>query len=222
MIWPTLCIDNFFVNPDAVIEYSKKLEYKYGDGTWPGQRTQSTHILDSNFFKITTKKIIAALYPNDIEKDSCLEWNATQYFQKIKPSEYPEKGFIHQDISAEFTSIVYLTSEKNNGTCLYKLKNAVKDNSYEEEQKKNYLNKNKKRSKKFKEVLKKNQESYEKILEFKSMKNRMILFDASQFHGVDNYGLENEERLTLISFFHSIRRVDGQPLKFHANECIKY
>jgi hypothetical protein len=200
MIWPTLCIDNFFVNPDAVIEYSKKLKYKYGDGTWPGQRTQSTHILDLNFFKITTKKIIAAL----------------------KPSEYPEKGFIHQDISAEFTSIVYLTSEKNNGTCLYKLKNAVKDNSYEEEQKKNYLNRSKKRSKKFKEVLIKNQESYEKILEFKSMKNRMILFDASQFHGVNNYGLENEERLTLISFFHSVRRIDGQPLKFHANECIKY
>ena len=30
---------------------SKKLKYKYGDGTWPGQRTQSTHILYLNFFK---------------------------------------------------------------------------------------------------------------------------------------------------------------------------
>ena len=49
----------------------------------------------------------------------------------------------------------------------------------------------------------------------------MILFDGSQYHGVDNYGNDNKERLTLITFFESVKRVDNKPLKFHALECIK-
>ena len=221
MIWPSLSVDRFFINPESVIEYSKSLTFKSGNGSWPGKRTESTHTFDNNFFLRTTTKIISSLYPNDYQKDNCLEWQATQFFQKIKPSEYPEKGFIHQDLTCEFTSIVYLSDEKNNGTCLYQLKRPVKDNSYEEEQKKNYLNPNKKRTKKFNEELKKNQNSYEKVLEFKSKKNRMILFDGSQYHGVDNYGNDDKERLTLITFFESVKRVDNKPLKFHALECIK-
>jgi hypothetical protein len=222
LIWPTLTIDKFFVNPNSVIEYSKSLKFLPGEGTWPGTRTISTHQFDPNFFQKTTEKIIAALYPNDVNKDSCLEWQATQYFQKIKPSEYPEKGFIHQDLSHEFTSVVYLSDEDNNGTCIYQLKDPVKDNFYKETQKENYLNPNKKRTKEFKKAIKENHNSYEKVLELKAKKNRMILFDGSQYHGVDNYGNDNKERLTLVTFFEFVKRVDNQPLKFHASECIRY
>ena len=44
---------------------------------------------------MTTKKIVAAFNPNEVSVDSCLEWRAHHVFQKIKPSEYKEKGFIH-------------------------------------------------------------------------------------------------------------------------------
>ena len=59
------------------------------------------------------------------------------------------------------------------------------------------------------------------MFEFTSLKNRLVLFDSSQFHAVNNYGKENKDRLTLITFFKSIVRTDDQPLKFHVNECQK-
>tara|TARA_Y100000114_G_scaffold7419_1_gene5925 strand:- start:5591 stop:6262 length:672 start_codon:yes stop_codon:yes gene_type:complete len=223
MIWPTLCVDRFFINPEAVIKYAKNLKYDRSvDGTWPGKRTAPTHTFDKNFFQMTTKKIVAALYPNEVSVDSCLEWRAHQFFQKIKPSEYKEKGFIHQDLTAEFTSIVYLSNEENNGTFIYNLKKPVKDTSYEKIQQQNYIKPKKPRSKEFKKALEENHNNYEKVLEFKSMKNRMIIFDSSQYHGVNNFGKDNAERLTLITFFNSFTRTDGKPLKYHANECIKY
>ena len=35
------------------------------------------------------------------------------------------------DLTAEFTSIVYLSNEENNGTFIYNLKKPLKDTSYE-------------------------------------------------------------------------------------------
>jgi len=59
-----------------------------------------------------------------------------------------------------------------------------------------------------------------KTLEFSSLKNRMILFDSSNFHGVNNFGKKQKERLTLITFFTNIVRLDA-PLRFHVNESTK-
>ena len=50
----------------------------------------------------------------------------------------------------------------------------------------------------------------------------MIIFDGAADHGVENFGKNSEERLTLITFFSAIYRKDGQSLKFHSNECKKY
>jgi hypothetical protein len=55
---------------------------------------------------------------------------------------------------------------------------------------------------------------------FFSLKNRMVLFDSFHFHAVNNFGKKQKERLTLITFFESINRLDGDPLKFHVNECV--
>ena len=49
----------------------------------------------------------------------------------------------------------------------------------------------------------------------------MILFDSRHHHGVENFGRSKEPRLTLITFFLSIGKEGGEPLKYHVNECTR-
>jgi hypothetical protein len=217
MIWPTIIIDNFFNNPKAVIKFANNLEFKKSNGRYPGSRTKQLAEIENNFFQTSTSKIIASLYPNEALTGS-LQWLARQFFQKIKPSDYLEPGYIHQDLDAEFTSIVYLSDEQYSGTAIFKkIKEPVPNHGKDKIDR--YLNN--KKSKNYFNSIKKNRECFEQTLEFSSVKNRMVLFDSSHFHAVNNFGKKQKERLTLITFFSSISKVDGTPLKFHANECGK-
>ena len=217
MIWPTIVIDNFFNNPKAVIEFANNLEFQKNDGRYPGYRTKQLGEIENNFFQISTSKIMAALYPNESYMGS-LQWTANQYFQKIKTNENLEPGYVHQDLDAEFTAIVYLSDEEDAGTAIFKkIKEPVPH--HEDDKKKGYLKSQK--SKDYFNSIKRNRECFQQTLEFTSVKNRMVLFDSSHFHAVNNFGKKQKERLTLITFFSSIARVDGTPLKIHANECGK-
>ena len=218
MIWPTIIIDDFFNNPQAVIDFSKNLEFIKNDGRYPGYRTKQLGEIENQFFQTTTSKIIAALYPNEASTAS-LQWTANQFFQKIKTKEILEPGYVHQDLDAEFTAIVYLSDEEDAGTAIFKkIKEPV---PYHDKDKKERYLKNKK-SKNYFDSIKKNRECFQQTLEFTSIKNRMVLFDSAHFHAVNNFGKRQKERLTLITFFNSIARVDGAPLKFHTNECHKF
>jgi len=218
MIWPTFCIDNFFQNADAIVDYANNLEFKSNNGAFPGTRTEAIHEIDNYFFSSTTKKILACLYPNEIESN--LQWTALQYFQKIDPKKYATEGFIHQDLDAEFTSIIYL-NETNSNTCIYRrIKEPIKNES--KIKYKAYKGQISQKSKTFKNALKRNNQFFEKTIEFKAIKNRMILFDGGCDHGVESFGNKNEPRLTLITFFERIIRTDNKSLKYHANECRKY
>jgi hypothetical protein len=218
MLWPTLSVDNFFQNPDAVINFANSIKYKKEHGGYPGKRSLPLHIENNDFFLTSTRKIISLLYPNEINQ-GYLNWHATQYFQKVSPKEY-NSSFVHQDLEEEFTSIVYLSDEEDAGTAIFKkIKEPVPD--YQTKTKRDAYLDSKKQNKQFKKELKQNRDCYKQVFEFTSLKNRLVLFDSSQFHAVNNYGKENKDRLTLITFFKSIVRTDGQPLKFHVNECQK-
>ena len=61
--------------------------------------------------------------------------------------------------------------------------------------------------------------NFTKTCSFNSIYNRMILFDSNQSHGVDSFdNNDNEERLTLISFFYDLSKTDGSLLKTHGTE----
>ncbi|WP_293316270.1 hypothetical protein [Phenylobacterium sp.] len=47
----------------------------------------------------------------------------------------------------------------------------------------------------------------------------VLVFDSNQSHGVDSFdNNDNEERLTLISFFYDLSKTDGSLLKKHGTE----
>jgi len=215
MLWPTVCIDDFFKNPEAVIAFANKQKFSKGSGKWPGERTEPTYTYSKEFFDDTTQKVVAALYPKEC-LDPNVRWRAQQFFQRIPGSKNP--GFIHTDTGLEFTSVIYLSNHEDAGTAIYKqIKAPIPDHL--EAKKKGYLiNEN---SKDFKKALKDNRECFQKTLEFTSLKNRMVLFDARHHHGVENFGKSKEPRLTLITFFYSIGKEGGEPLKYHVNECTR-
>jgi len=207
MIWPTGCVDNFFEEPNKILEFSNTLNYKKDIyGKWPGERTENTFDINKEFFIWTTKKIMTLFYPMNLDN---FEWSASQYFQKIDGNVYKNNGWIHFDKEAEFTAIIYLSKHKNCGTNIYSPKSFNSEPIHVAEKEKNYKNINIKNNK----YLIENNERYEKNISFSSKFNRLIFFDGCQPHAAEKFSEENinEDRLTLITFFHYIT---GRAVKY--------
>jgi hypothetical protein len=201
MIWPTIIVDNFFDEPNKVVEYSKKLNFKKNpEGIWPGERTNQLANLDINFFNWVIYRIIRVMFPMNHKN---FTWNADQFFQKINGKIYTDEGWVHSDIEDEVTAIIYLSNHKNCGTSLYTPKYMSNGVMHTNEKEEGYKNLNLKKSKKY---LKENNELFEKNLTIDSKFNRLVLFDSKQFHAADMFGdnVNDDERLTLITFFHQI------------------
>jgi hypothetical protein len=202
MIWPTIIVDNFFDDPNKIVDISKNLSYaKDTQGSWPGERTACNSQTDKDFYNWINYKIIRLLYPMNHEQ---MNWICTQFFQKINGNIYKNEGWIHSDSPAEFTAIIYLSKHKNCGTSLFTkkrffnkgLNNDKKIEIYKKGDFKNEL-----------KYLKENNDLFEKSLTVDSKFNRLFLFDANQYHAANNFkdkNCENEERLTLITFFFSL------------------
>jgi|TARA_R100001530_G_scaffold127803_1_gene97185 hypothetical protein len=217
MLWPTLCIDNFFPNLNEVIKFAKSLPYKPSeDGRWPGERSEILNKVSMDFFNYSTSKMIAALYPGDWRN---MSWDAHSVFQKVSGM-WQGEGWVHQD-PLEISCLVYLETDENCGTSLFKqITHESICSEGQTEKRKGYLSPNMLEDKRSKEALRKNNERFKKTASFDAVPNRLVLFDQSQFHGVNNFNNSTDaERLTLVTFFGSVRRNDGQQLKYHAVEA---
>jgi len=200
MQWPTLIVDNFFTDPNAVVKLSKTFKYtKASDNKWPGTRSPPVHEVDRDFFLWSTRKIMILLYPMTIEK---MTWNASQYFQRVPYKIYGEEGWVHNDKGDEFTSIIYLSDHPESGTCLYEGKHFNTQTEYLEEKKRFYKDlKDRKRMEKYKD---KANSKFSKKVELFSNFNRLVLFDSFNWHASRNSGDDKNDRLILITFFRSI------------------
>ena len=180
MIYPYACVDNFFINPDSVVEYSKKLNYINSDGRWPGKRSEKLHLVDKDFFNYVCQKMLAVLYPSNYQN---IQYSCTLSFQKISPKDKGQ-GLIHTDLPVALTGICYLSKNENCGTSIYDYTSHYPNMSHKE-----------------------NNKNWKETIKFNSKYNRLILFDGHAYHGAQE--LVDEERLTLIAFFNDIVNVEG-------------
>ncbi len=204
MIWPTLIVDNFLNDPIAVKNFALKQEYKLSqDGIWPGERTDFLHLINRNLFNSITTKIMTLLYPYETFYGN-KEWNALCNFQKIK-SQVTNTGWTHHDGDKEFTAIIYLSFHNNCGTSICEPKNFCNHTLYEKEKKQMFLNNDKKMIKYQKE----NNDNFIDTININSKFNRLLLFDAFNYHRVNQFEEKDvsEERLTLICFFSNIKNI---------------
>ena len=214
MLFPALCIDNFFSDPDKVVELSKIYEYSYHpNGKWPGTRTQSLHIINPKFHFQVGKKILATLFPNTYEK---IGYSSSELmFQKITPGEQNIYGgnWVHCDSPMDLTFIVYLSNHKNAGTSIYEMNKPYPNNDGLE--KNRYTFSNSKNKQKAINLLEQNNKNFTETISFKSKYNRAIFFDSGHWHSANISFDKNEknDRLTLIGFYRNFLNT-----KFHVVE----
>ena len=196
MLFPTIIVDNFFDNPDFVRDYGLSLSYSKTQKNYPGIRTGQT---EDNFFQFATEKMMAILYPMNYTN---MVWRANQFFQKISGKDYKNGGWIHQDHNDQLTAIVYLSKHKGCGTSICKPKAFDKAYRDWELAHKSFLNPKVKVEKQ----LKAHNERFNKTIEIDSMYNRLVMFDASQWHMANSFLDDNleEERFIMVTFFNTM------------------
>tara|TARA_R100000329_G_scaffold142437_1_gene125875 strand:+ start:65 stop:688 length:624 start_codon:yes stop_codon:yes gene_type:complete len=199
-LYNSICCDNFFDEPDKIVDLSKTLSFHQTDKI-RGLRSQALHEVNNNFFKYVNWKIINNIYPGV----GSIEFNASTFFQKSIQDNCD--GWVHEDKSW-ITSIIYLTKEGTSGTSLFKKKNEY-DLTPQPEKYEYFENP---KSKNKEDILKKkieNNNKYRKTISFTGDYNRLIAFNGNTPHAAD-VDLECENRLVLISFINYIK-VDHFP-----------
>jgi hypothetical protein len=205
--YPTVIVDAFFKYPLDVRELAMGMKYVTSDiGTYSGKRTESLHINHTNFFRSVCNKIM------DCYSISCLDYSATMHFH-ITGGEFGNSGWVHTDAGRDggslLASIVYLNLDNNNivnGTSIFKLNNLDHGHDTISAMKKSFIN-----AVDDKEAKKKHNLDYTPTVNVGNMFNRMVAYDARNPHaGSGYYGQDNNtSRLTLLTFFESIKTLDG-------------
>jgi hypothetical protein len=131
--FPTLIVDNFFNDPDVIINLSNTLEFFEADKKefWPGKRSLPLHTVNDKLFNFILSKVLSFYY--DFQLESVSWENAYVAFHKMN-SKIDLKD-IHKDNSALLAGIIYLNKNGtiDNGTTIYnedKNKKLILSNTY--------------------------------------------------------------------------------------------
>ena len=202
MTYPVTIVDNFFEDPDGIVEMAEGLKfYNPNTGNWPGTRSKQLHVESNRFFNYFGNKI--QLLFNETAPEY---WNLQCHFQKIMPfceDKYSKKnrGWIHQDHDCWFGGIVYLTKnpEPDTGTSIYKAKDGFSYQQTSEIQMKEKLYRSEiVDEKEYEEAFDAMNDQYEETVNVKNVYNRFVLFSGNTHHGVQTFG--TTPRLTLNFF----------------------
>jgi hypothetical protein len=217
MNFPSLQVNDFFQNPNSVVDYVETLRFEKPPGNYPGLRALAQNDFDHDFFQRINLKIVKLLY-SDFKVFQTVGINAHSYFQKIKYEdveahmlncENPGRGWIHNDHESKFTSIIYLSKHENCGTALYTYKDEAKSNFKSVKANPYYKDAYYRKDPNLKldeyyAYLNEHLNQYKLDCLFNSAYNKMIGFDGGNAHGA-LYNLKpGEERLIFISFFHGL------------------
>jgi hypothetical protein len=219
--FPTLCVDNFYKDPDKIREFALSLDYNSPDnntGEYPGKRTKSLDLVNVAFYKKFCDKLFSLYY----DFLTPVEWEITTSFQLICPlSDNPlnskNVGWIHSDVATVFAGVIYLTPDikQNCGTSIFKLISredisVEKYTHFNNVKKKLYLNNI---DDGHEEALKDNNSDFVETINFSNVYNRLISFDGNCYHGANNFYSNSEPRLTQVFFVRSVKSFSGSPLQ---------
>ena len=227
MLFPSLCVDNFYDDPYSIVEYAKTLQYYGHRGNYPGERSDSIHELNPDFFDLTCMRLFSLFYNFNNEN---VEWNISMYFQRIYPysenkDDVLNSGWCHLDDKSVFAGVIYLNEFTNidAGTVLVKPKKCINNSDCRmfgrtpqenccPEDNYNFSFRNDLYSGKkinvdiYREEIKKHNEKFETTLEFKNVFNRAILYDGSYRHRGKNFYIDGSNpRLTLVFFANKLK-----------------
>jgi hypothetical protein len=204
--FPVAIVDNFFKEPDKIRNFALHQEFKkFENVSHAGLVTDCLSIIEPNLYNEFLKKFFSIYYDFKFEE---LNWIVEAKFQKT--GDNFESGWIHQDsdqnANNKVAGIVYLTpnAPSQSGTSIYKTKDNILVPSINGQAKyaHYYANGNSEELKKLKELEK--TQFYETI-NVSNIYNRLISFDADEYHAAQNYfGQYDESRLILVFFVNKL------------------
>ena len=202
MTYPITIVDNFFEDPDGIVEIANELKYYTPNtGNWPGQRTKNLHVEEPRFFTYFGNKLHLLFYETVPEY-----WNLQCHFQMIHPfcddkNSKKNRGWIHRDIDTWFGGIVYLKKdpEPNTGTSVYKVKKGYSHQYAKEIEQKEALYRSEVVSDSdYTKAYDSMRDQFEETVTVTNVYNRFVMFNGNTHHGVQTFG--TTPRLTLNFF----------------------
>ena len=202
MTYPITIVDNFFEDPDGIVEIANELKYYTPNtGNWPGQRTKNLHVEEPRFFTYFGTKLHLLFYETVPEY-----WNLQCHFQMIHPfcddkNSKKNRGWIHRDIDTWFGGIVYLKKdpEPNTGTSVYKVKKGYSHQYAKEIEQKEALYRSEVVSDSdYTKAYDSMRDQFEETVTVTNVYNRFVMFNGNTHHGVQTFG--TTPRLTLNFF----------------------
>jgi len=219
-IFPTTSINNFFKEPDKIVEYAKKLKYKKSKtGSYPGERTENLSKINYELFNSTIYSILS-MYYEDLES---IGYSDTYLgFHKIKPyskslKDIKNKGWIHHD-GVALGGLIYLNKKSypESGTNLYTPKKEPVENENAIKTKLDFYKKNKINLSQYKKEMASMKNKFTQTHTFNNIYNTLVAFDGFQWHSVNNiYCNPKEDRLTLVFFIGKVKARDCPKLRLN-------
>jgi len=204
-MWPTICIDNFYSDPDKVRDFALSLEFTSSEnGLWPGKRTKDLFDIDQKFMSKFCHKLMSHYF--DLESSS-VRWKINSQFQLIEPydivnNSIKNTGWIHYD-DAIFGGLIYLNKTPNlsSGTSLYNIIDHKKYDKTQQAKHEFYL---KGDYENYENLISEHNSNFVETINFSNQYNRLIGFDSSIPHKANNFVIDNEPRLSQVFFIQDL------------------
>ena len=203
MSYPLIIKDNFFSDPDAIVNIINHVDYSLSSNNYPGVRTKSLDEINPKLYEHIFQKIFLLLHD---QLPLRFESNLKVGFHKIKPFVEGDKwdkknrGWVHKD-GCLFGGVIYLDKnpDKDAGTSIYKLKYGY---GIQTEQsrlvKEDYFAGKQIDDKEYNMSFDIVRNQYEETLRVPNLYNRLLLIPGDQAHGVTTFG--DKERNTIVFF----------------------
>jgi len=207
----SVCIDDFFLNPDKIREWGLSLDKTpSGDGSWPGVRSDKLFRVNDMVNQNIVCKIMSAYF--DLNYVSFGWTHSDAYIQQI-PKMSVNEGWVHRDTSGDtgdldLAGLIYLTpdADPNGGTSLMRLKPEYRNKlvTQTKPEKHLYYTGGKISDEDYTEGLKRNNDKFYETVRFQNIYNRLIIYDAQEFHRANSFDVGDSDRLTFVFFIGGI------------------
>lgn len=218
--YPTIIVDNFFIDPLAVRDLALTLDYTaHPHGAYSGKRSELINYRYPQLYQNIISKILNC-YSIEV-----IECEVEMAFAYVTDSA-GQVGWIHHDWGIDnridISSIIYLgntsNNNLNNGTSLYRLRNPDFDTSLYQKMRLDFLNQTNNEA-----IKQEHNNSFMETTRIGEGFNKMVAYDARQFHAATGYyGKQKEDsRLTLNTFIKNIKTKSGMSPLEYANKISK-
>ena len=201
MPYPLVIKDNFFSDPDSILELCNQFDCNRSHVNFPGLRTNYLSNTNKKLFLSIANRIFALIHdslPSHYKMD--IEFQKIDPFVKDDKWDKKNRGWVHKDCCL-FGGVIYLDKnpDKDAGTGIYKLKDGYHFQDKESLSYKVLLYSGKLIDDgQYYQAYDMIADQYEETLRVPNVYNRLVLMPGDQMHGMTTIG--DKERNTIVFF----------------------